>query len=160
MGAVILVDREDFVGLGFQESLFYRKWVPGEPDAIAYDYADIPADGPFLIRANDDAVWLSHDGQDWIKIATNTRHDGPEQRRWSVLATKYAESEGLSLRNLTFRIKGLRRLLSKKKGQWHRWDVVYRWPDGSDLIWSALAVHTHLETQEHMGKQEVRYVGR
>ena len=156
---MILVDREDFAGLGFQESLFYRKWIPGEPEAVACDYADVPAPGPFLIRANDEGVWMSQDGDGWVKIATNTRYDGPEQKRWSHLATLYAESEGLSLRSMTGRIKSIRRYLRKTPGRWVRWSSVYRWDTGSDLLWSGLMYHPRLETRMNGEEKEVRHVG-
>jgi len=155
---VILVDREDFEDMGFQESLFFRKWTPGEPEAVACDYADVPAPGPFLITANDEAVWMSHDGEGWVKIASNTRYDGPEQRRWSHLATLYAESEGLSLRNMTFRIKSIRRHLRNDPDRWVRWSSVYSWGTGSDLIWSGLKNHPRLDIRMNGEEKEVRYV--
>lgn len=156
---MILVDREDFEGLGFQKSLFYRKWVPGEPEAVACDYADVPALGPFLIVANDEGVWMSHEGESWIKIATNTRYQGPEQKRWSHLTTLYAESAGLSLRSMISRIRSIRQRLRKNPGQWHRWGMLYDWPDGSDLVWASLAHHPKLEIRTENDKKEVRYVG-
>ena len=90
MVEVILFEQEDVVGLGFQDSLFYRKWVPGEPEAVACDYADVLSPGPFLLLANDEAAWMSHGDGKWLEIARNTRYDGAEQKRWSCLATLYA----------------------------------------------------------------------
>lgn len=156
---MILVDREDFEDMGFQESLFFRKWIPGEPEAVACDYADVPAPGPFLITANDEAVWMSHEGHDWVQIAMNTRYDGPEQRRWSHLTSIYAASEGLSLRNLTLRIRSIRKHLRNDPNRWVRWSSVYPWGEGSDLIWSGLRNHPRLETRMNDDTKEVRYVG-
>lgn len=155
-----MVDREDFEGLGFQESLFYRKWIPGEPEAVACDYADVPAPGPFLIRANDEDVWLSHDGESWIHIAKNTRYSGSEQRRWSHLARLYTASVGLSPRSLINRLRSVRVRLSRNPGRWARWSSVYKWDEGSDLIWSGLIYHPRLETRMNGDTKEVRYVGK
>lgn len=155
---MILVDREDFEGLGFQDSLFLRRWVPGEPEAIACDYADVPAPGPFLIKAHDDAVWMSHDGEDWMKIASNPRYQGPEQKRWSHLTTIYAEHAGMSLNSLVQRLKSVRHRLMNSPNRWTRWIVVYPWDEGSDLVWQGIIHHPKLETREYLGEKEVRYV--
>lgn len=143
----MVFDREDISHIDIPESVFYRKWEPGEPEAVACDYADVIADGPFLLRANDEAAWISHGKGDWIKVALNTRYDGPDQRRWSALATLYAASEGLSLRNLTYRILGIKRRLYGHVGVWVPWDDVYRWDDGSELVWSGLMYHEWLGTR-------------
>ena len=156
---MILVDREDFEGFGFQESLFYRKWIPGEPEAVACDYADVPALGPFLISVNDEDAWFSHDGEGWVGIAKNTRHEGPEQRRWSHLAALYTASVGLSPRSLVNRLRSVKVRLRRTPDRWVRWSSVYRWGEGSDLIWSGLMNHPHLKIRENMGQKEVLYVG-
>lgn len=155
---MMVFDREDISHIDIPESVFYRKWEPGEPEAVACDYADVIADGPFLLRANDEAAWISHGKGDWIKVAQNTRYDGPDQKRWSDLATMYAESEGLTLRNLTYRIRGIKRRLHEHTRIWVPWDDVYIWDDGSDLVWDGLMYHPWLSTREHNGRKEVMYV--
>lgn len=159
MGRVILFDREE-VGDLIPVSVFYRKWVPGEPEAVACDYADVVADGPFLMRANDEHVWVSHGNDHWLKVAQNPRYDGPDQKRWSALVTLYASAEGLTLRNLTHRIRGVKRRLREQMGEWFPWDEVYIWNTGSELVWDGLMNHPWLETREHDGRKEVRHVRR
>lgn len=155
---MMVFDLEDVADLGIPESVFHRKWVPGEPEAVACDYADVVSDGPFLLRANDEAAWISHGKGDWIKVAQNTRYDGPDQKRWSALATLYASSEKMSLRNLTHRIRGVKKRLHDHRGEWFPWDKVYIWDEGSDLVWDGLIYHPWLETREHDNRKEVRHV--
>lgn len=143
----MVFDREDVSHVYIPESVFYRKWEPGEPEAVACDYADVIAEGPFLLRANDEAAWISHGKGDWIKVALNTRYDGPDQKRWSALATMYAESGGLSLRNLTYRIRGVKIRLRDCVGQWVPWDDHYVWTNGSELVWDGLMYHPWLDTR-------------
>lgn len=155
---MILFDRDEVLDLEIPDSVFYRKWVPGEPEAVACDYADVIADGPFLLRANDEAAWISHGQGDWIKVAQNTRYDGPAQKRWSGLATLYASAEGLTLRNMTHRIRGIKRRLRADPRVWFPWSEMYIWDRGSDLVWDGLMYHPWLETREHKNRKEVRHV--
>lgn len=157
---MMLVDYDEVSHLGIPKSVFHRKWVPDEPEAIACDYADVIADGPFILVVNDETAWLSHGNDDWMLVARNPLHAEPDGGRWSALANLYADSGGISVRSLTFRIRGMRKQLLKNRGDWFPWDEVYRWDDGSDLVWSSLMHHDWLKIREHEGVREVQYVAR
>lgn len=154
---MMLVEYEELAGLGIPESIFTRKWLPTEPEAIACDFADV-IEGPFLLIANDESAWLSHGNGDWARIARNPLHSDPDKGVWSTLVNMYAASGGLSVRSLTFRIRGMRRTLHKTPGVWVPWDRAYRWDDGSDLVWHSLTQHDWLKIREHGGRREVQYV--
>lgn len=158
---MMLFDYEDVKHLKFNEGLFYKRWTPGDPEAIACDYADV-IEGPFLLLVHNEAAFMSHGDGRWTEIARNPHFwDRDKWGRWSALAKMYAESGGLSVRNLTFRIFGMTTALKKKEpGVWTPWDKAYRWNDGEQLIWDCLNVpgHPHYSLKCRVNDEGVREV--
>ena len=144
---MILLDREDVERIGLNPALFYRKWVVGERDALVYNYADIPAAGPFLLRVNDEAAWVSQDGEEWECAARRTRYRGPEESAWYELASLYAAGAGLTRASFLRRIGSVREQLGRTPGMWFPWRRVYHWPDGGDQVWDGLFRHPWIETR-------------
>ena len=160
---MILLDREDVERIGLNPALFYRRWVVGERDALVHNYADIPADGPFLLRVDDESAWVSQDGEEWERAAQRTRYRGPEESRWYELADLYAAGAGLTRASFLRRIGSIRKRLAQADGEWVYWDRVYRWPDGGAQIWDGLFRHPWIERgrdQEGSYMRKVRYVSR
>ena len=54
---MILIEKEDVLRIGLNPIPFYIKWEIGSPEAVAADYDDIIADGPFILVMNDDEAW-------------------------------------------------------------------------------------------------------
>ncbi len=156
---MILLDREDVNRIGLDPYWFLVQWVPGSKDALDADYAEMPSPGPFLLKVNDEAAWVSHGGEnDWRKVAERTRVNGNAQLRWGHLVTLYAEAVGIPRMSLLGRWASVRRQLKRTPNVWKDWTTVYRWPEGSDIVWSGIIHHPWLETRENAGRKEVRYV--
>lgn len=158
---MILLDREDVDLIGLTGYWFNHRWEPGDPEAIACDYAEIPSKGPFLLLVNDEAAWVRRDDKDeWRQVARRRRYKCDEQLHWSLLFEMYADAIGVSPDKLRNRYAGLRRRLRKTPGEWRSWPLVYLWPEGSDLVWSSLMNHPWIETRERWNQKELRYVER
>lgn len=157
---MILLEREDVNDIGLDPYWFLVQWVPGSPEAMEFDYAEMPSPGPFLLKVNDEAAWISHGGDnDWRKVAIRYRYDCPSQRQWGALAGIYAEGIGITQMSFVKRWTSVRNRLKKTPDVWEDWQKIYRWPEGSDAMWSCVLHHPVLETREHEGRKEVRYVG-
>lgn len=152
----VLLDREDVERIGLNPALFYRRWEVGSREAIEHHYADVPAPGPFLLRVDDEAAWVSQDGEDWECAARRTRYRGPEESAWYELATLYAEGAGMTRASFLRRIGSIRKRLAVAPGMWMSWSLVYPWPDGGDLVWAGLFRHPWIETRTN-GVRELRY---
>jgi hypothetical protein len=156
---MILLEREDVNRIGLNPYWFLVQWVPGSKDAMDADYAEMPSPGPFLLKVHDEAAWISHGGDnDWRKVAERTRTNGNGQLRYGMLVELYAEAAGLTRMSFLGRFASIRRQLRSTPGVWEDWTKVYRWPGGSDEVYSGIIHHPWLETREHLGQKEVRYV--
>lgn len=160
MAQVILLERDDVDRIGLTGYWFNRHWEPDDPEGIACDFADLPDPGPFLLRVNDEQAWVKRSTDPyWFRAGHRARYPCDEQRQWSALFDLYAEGIGISPATLRNRFMGMRRRL-KRIGRWARWEWVYPWPEGGDLVWSSLVDHPWLETRELNEKRQVRYVPR
>lgn len=157
---MILLEREDVNRIGLDPYWFLVQWVPGSKEAMKWDYAEMPSPGPFLLRVNDEAAWVSQDGELWRKVAERRRDNSKSQRQWGFLVELYAQEIGLSQMSLLGRWASVRRQLKKTPDTWEDWATVYHWPEGSDIVWSGIIHHPWLETREHLGRKEVRYGSR
>lgn len=158
---MILLERADVDRIGLDPYWFLIQWVPGSHAAMKVDYADTPSPGPFLLRVHDEAAWVSHNGvDDWRKVAMRYRYDCEPQRQWGSLVELYAADVGVSQMSFLGRWASIRRQLKKTPQTWQDWRTVYHWPEEPDLVWSGVLYHPLLETREHHGRKEVRYVSR
>ena len=57
---MILIEKEDVLRIGLNPIPFYIKWEIGSPEAVAADYDDVIADGPF---AGIDAIFQTADAE-------------------------------------------------------------------------------------------------
>lgn len=160
---MILIDREDVDRLGLWAAPFLVKWNLDDPVEFAEgtkaDWADIPAEGPFLCVVTDEDAWAGQ-ADDLYHVAQK-RADPINLRQWQGLADLYAAEMGISRQGLVLRFSSMRRQVRRSPGRWVRWDRVYHWPEGGDLMWSAL-VHGHhpwMKVREHEGQRQVRYAG-
>lgn len=155
---MILIDREDVFELGMDKLgyPFFTIWEIGSPEAIATDYADIVAEGPFLCVVTDTEAWAGQKvGQ--LSPVAQKRADPINLRQWEYLAGLYAAEMEISRRAFVLRFSGMRRRLAHTPGQWFPWGEIYHWSEGDDLMWSAL-VHGHhswLKVREYEGQREV-----
>ena len=155
---MILLERDDVDRIGLDPYWFLMQWIPGSKEALKYDYEERPAPGPFLLKVNDEAAWISHGGDnDWRKVAERTRTNGQGQLRYGMLVELYAEAAGLTRMSFLGRLASVKRQLKRTPDVWEDWTTVYHWPEGSDIVWSGLIHHPWLETREHLGRKEVRY---
>lgn len=157
---MILLERVDVNRIGLDPYWFLVKWVPGSPAAMAADYVEMPSPGPFLLKVHDEAAWVSHGGErdEWKQVAMRLRYDCSAQQRYGLLVNLYSEAAGLTRMSFLGRWASIRKRLRETPDTWEDWQKVYRWGDGSDLTWSGLIHHPCLETREHRGRKEVRYV--
>lgn len=163
---MILLDRDDVIRLDMDGWTypFQVEWDPSDPvsraEAEAVDYADILADGPFLLVVNDEYAWAGQ-APDRLRQVAQKRADPPNLRRWKYLADLYAESMGISRQGLVLRFTAIRRHVRRENGRWVRWNRAYHWPEGSDLAWSSLVLghDPSLEVSEYMGERRVRHTG-
>lgn len=161
---MILIDREDVDRLDLWPYPFLVRWDPNDPvkwaEGAKIDYPDIPAPGPFLLVVTDEDAWAGQEVDRLTNVAMK-RADDIQLRRWRGLADLYAAEMGVSRQGLILRYSSVRRQLRGNPGQWYRWEAVYRWPQGGDLMWSAL-LHGHhpwIKAREHEGRRQVRYIG-
>lgn len=159
---MIILEREDVNRIGLDPYWFLVRWVPGSKEAMAADYAEMPSPGPFLLKVHDEAAWVSHGGDDdhWVKVAMRLRYDCDAQQRWGMLVDLYAAEVGVTRMSFLGRWASVRRRLRLTPNTWEDWGTVHHWPEGSDLMWSAVIYHPCLEIREHLGRKEVRYVQR
>ncbi len=160
---MILIDRDDVVRIGLADHpAFQVEWEVGSPEAIEADYADVLAEGPFLLTVNDECAWAGQHADNLYRVAQK-RVDPINLRHWKDLADLYAAEIGISRQGLVLRFASIRRKLRRRPTGlgWVRWSTVYHWPDGSDLMWAALlnTHHPEIEAREHLGQREVRYAG-
>ena len=161
---MILLDREEVVALDMDEPAFFVTWDPNDPVAWAegakVDYADILADGPFLLVVTDEDAWAGQ-REDHLSHIAQKRADPANRKRWTRLADLYAAEIGVSRQSFTLRFASMARQTRRNRGQWLLWPTVYHWPEGEDLVWSALkhASHPHLEVREDNGERYARYKG-
>lgn len=160
---MILLDRDDVVRIGLADhAAFQVEWEVGSPEAIEADYADVLAEGPFLLTVNDECAWAGQHADDLYRVAQK-RVDPINLQQWKDLADLYASEIGISRQGLVLRFASIRRKLRRRPAGlgWARWETVYHWPDGSDLMWSALLdkYHPEIEARQHVGEREVRYAG-
>jgi len=162
---MILLEKEDVVPLldkGMRKMPFYVEWDPDDPvssrQAQELDFADILADGPFVLIVNDEYAWVGQDADHLHEIAKR-RRDIPNLKWWRALADLYAAEMGISRQSLLLRFAAMNRRLHRDSGQWFAWDEIYHWSDGSDLAYSALTFGRHpwLVTREHEGKRQVKF---
>lgn len=150
---MILIDREDVIRIGLEKHpAFQIVWEIGSPEAVAADYADVLAPGPFLLAVNDEDAWAGQDGHDLHHIAQK-RADIINLRQWRALADMYAESIGISRQAFILRFAAMRRRL-RSEPDWVLWKRVYHWPEGSDLVWSSLQHRHEIKTRENAGIRE------
>lgn len=158
---MILIDRDDVVRVGLADhTAFQVEWEVGSHEAVEADYADVLAEGPFMLTVNDECAWAGQHGEALYRVAEK-RLDPVNLQCWKDLADIYAASMGLSRQGLVLRFAAMRRHLRYERRGWIRWRQVYHWPDGGDLAWSALLDkhHPEIEAREHVGEREVRYAG-
>lgn len=161
---MILLDREDVVALKMEGPPFLVTWDPNDPVAWAegakVDYADILADGPFLMVVTDEDAWAGQ-SEDHLSHIAQKRADTTNRKRWVYLADLYAAEIGVSRQGFTLRFTSMVRQTKRNRGRWFPWSTVYHWLEGGDLVWSALkhASHPHLEVMEDNGARYVRHKG-
>jgi hypothetical protein len=158
---MILLDRGDVIRLDLWAYPFLIEWEVGSSEAVEADYADIIAEGPFVLVVHDEDAWAGQ-GDSLYRVAQK-RADPINHRQWKDLADLYAASMGITRQSLVLRYSAMtRRLRRRPLGLgWARWDHIYHWPEGDDLAWSALMYghHPHIEAREHEGQRQVRYAG-
>jgi hypothetical protein len=154
---MILLDREDVERFGLWPRPFLVEWEMGSPEAIAADYAEVPADGPFLLVVHDEHAWAGQ-REGHLHPVAGKRYDPPNRRWWTYLADLYAKSMGISRQSLVLRFSAMTRRARRNPGEWLRWDDVYHWSEGGDLAWSALVHGRHpwLKVREYEGERQVR----
>ena len=153
---MILIEKEDVLRIGLNPIPFYIKWEIGSPEAVAADYDDVIADGPFLLVMNDDEAWAGQ-SLDQLHLVARKQNDSVNRRRWCELADLYVADLGWSRRSLVKRILAVQDRLRDAGGEWVQWRKVYHWRDGSDRVWSGLYRHQWIETKERYGEREARY---
>ena len=161
---MILLDREDVIRLDLRTRPFLITWDPNDPVEFAEgtkaDWADILAEGPFLLIVHDEAAWAGQETERLYNVA-GRQIDPPNFRWWKALADLYAESMGISRQGLLLRFASMRRQTRRRPVGlgWMQWENVYHWPDENDLAWSSLVYghHPTLEVREHDGQRQVRY---
>lgn len=129
-----------------------------EPDMFETEKRFYP--GPYLVRVNENAVWLSRDGETWEEVVCSEPYPCVERDIWHDYVTLYAEAIGISTRALLTRYYWMWRELKKTPDEWIMWKKIYHWPEGSDLVWSGFLHHYRYETREQYGRKEIRYVSR
>jgi hypothetical protein len=159
---MILLDREDVDRLGLWQLPFYVEWDMDDPvqfeEGTKADWADIPADGPFLLVVNDEWAWAGQ-REDGLYQVAQKRADPINLRWWQALADMYAAEMGISRQSLVLRFSSVRRKVRRNPDQWFRWEDLYHWPEGGDLAWSAL-MHGRwwdITVRERDGKREARF---
>lgn len=158
---MILLDREDVERLDLWNLPFLVRWDPNDPDewakGQALDFPDVMAPGPFLLVVHDEDAWAGQ-AFDSLSCVAQKRADPINMKKWRHLADLYAKEMGVSRQGLVLRFSSVRRQLRQRRG-WVRWNAIYHWPEGGDLVWSAL-VHGHhpwIEVREHQGQRQARY---
>lgn len=160
---MILIDRDDVVRIGLSDHIAFQvEWEVGSPEAVEADYADVLAEGPFLLTVNDEHAWAGQHPDGLYRVAEK-RLEPLHFQHWKDLADLYAESMGVSRQGFVLRFAAMRRQLRRRPSGlgWMRWQNLYHWPEGSDLAWSSLmqGYHPEIEVREHMGERQVRYAG-
>lgn len=115
--------------------------------------------GPYLVRVNDENVWISRGHDGWSFVVQRLRHESVEQRQWRAYLGLLAEEIGISSSTLLNRYTGIRRRLRNRPEGWYYWDDLYTWDEGSDQVWDSLYEHPRLKTREGRWR-EVSYVSR
>ena len=153
---MMLIDAMDVIRVGLRDHVaFQREWVIGSPEAIEADYADVLARGPFLLTVNDECAWAGQHAESLHRVAE--RRLDPLNYQWHQgLAEIYAEAVGVSRQSYLLRFAAMRRRL-RHESDWMRWNEIYHWPEGADLVWSSLMHHPEIEARERTGEREVRY---
>ena len=158
---MILIDRDDVIRIGLSDHIAFQvHWDLNDPvqfaEGTAADWADILAEGPFLLVANDEIAWAGQ-GDGFYHVAEK-RYDPIHRQRWGDLAGLYADAMGISLQSLVKRFTAMRQLVSDHRGEWLPWGGVYHWPEGRDLAWSAVKDDRHyaFKTREYRGQRQVR----
>lgn len=129
-------------------------WFIKHPDKEFYP-------GPYLIRVNDEEVWMSRGSDDeWRRVVQRFRYESVEQRQWSAYFDLYAAGIGISPATLRNRFMGMRRRLSKIKGKWVPWKAAYPWDEGNDEVWDSLYQHPRWRARVNNEMREVMYVHR
>ena len=159
---MILIDRDDVIRIGLADhTAFQVHWDRNDPvqfaEGTAADWADILADGPFLLVVNDEIAWAGQ-GDGFYHVAEK-RHDPINRQRWRDLADLYADAMNIPVQSLVKRFTAMRQLVSSRREEWLLWDDVYHWPEGNDLAWSSVVDDRHyaFKTREHEGQRQVRY---
>lgn len=159
---MILLERKDVERLGLWTYPFLVHWDPNDPEKWAegnrLDFPDILADGPFLLVVNDEHAWAGQK-KDQLNQVAQKRADPPNLRWWRALADMYAESMGISRQGFVLRFSAMKRRMRGLPSHWFEWDKIYDWPEGEDLMWSALVYghHPWIKVREHEGRRQVRY---
>lgn len=158
---MILLEREDVDRLDLWTYPFLVKWDLDDPEQFAegakVDWAEIPADGPFLLVVHDENALAGQDASSLYEVA-GKRYDIHNKRKWKALADMYAEAMGISRQSMVLRFAAMTRHVRQATG-WLDWDEVYHWPQGGDLAWSALmyGYHPWLVVREHGMLRQVGY---
>lgn len=155
---MILIDKADVVRIGLEDhTAFQIEWVIGSHAAVQADYADVLAEGPFLLTVNDECAWAGQHEEALYRVAER-RLDPTNYQQWQDLVDIYVDSIGVSRQGFLLRFAAMRRRLRHEEG-WIQWRRIYHWQEGSDLVWTSLLHHPEIEAQVHVGEREVRYVG-
>jgi len=82
---MMLIEQEDVVRLGMDKWTypFMTIWEVGSPEAVAADYADVLAEGPFLCVVTDEDAWAGQreDRRDPAHAEAGDDAGGPATRR-------------------------------------------------------------------------------
>lgn len=158
---MMLIEQDDVIRIGLQShTAFQIEWEVGSPAAVAADYEDVLAEGPFLLAVNDECAWAGQHAEALYRVAEK-RLDPASEKAWRGLVNLYAREMGVSRQGYLLRLKSVRRRLREdKRRDWIRWERAYHWDDGIDLAWSALIDrhHPEIEAREKFGTREVRYM--
>lgn len=147
-----LIEREDLRYIG----------VEGWPYHLTLEEDGSERPGPFLFCVNDTGAWISRYDE-----ITRGHHCAPmntatvkPDRYWRKALKVWLRGESINQAQLFRRYKEMRQALREIGPRvWSRWEDVYHWGEGSDLMWDGLSVHEFITRREVDGVREVVWTG-
>lgn len=135
----------------------------GPPHTLTLNEDGSQDPGPFLFFVNDQMAWMGRhneffDRVSWVPLSLATA--SVRGTHWYRAADLWMQGEDITRNAMLRRYKSItRKLEATGPLMWTRWEILYHWDEGSDLLWDGLEIHPFITRREQYGQREVVITG-